>query len=61
MPSGKNGCRMNLETARLRLEPYHDSHYEDLRVMENDSGVMRYISNGIVKTLEETWESIRRV
>ncbi|MGJ0480350.1 GNAT family N-acetyltransferase [Pantoea agglomerans] len=52
---------MNLETARLRLEPYHDSHYEGLRVMENDSGVMRYISNGIVKTPEETWESIRHV
>ncbi|NNS07680.1 GNAT family N-acetyltransferase [Erwinia sp. JH02] len=52
---------MNVETARLRLEPYHDSHYEGLRVMDNDSGVMRYISKGIVKTPEETWESIRRV
>lgn len=52
---------MILETARLRLEPFHDSHYEGLRVMDNDSDVMRYINKGIVKTSEETWESIRRV
>lgn len=52
---------MNVETARLRLEPYHDSHYEGLRVMDSDPSVMRYINNGIVKTPEETWEGIRRV
>ncbi len=52
---------MNLDTTRLRLEPYNDSHYEGLRVMDNDPAVMRYISKGIVKTPEETWESIRRV
>ena len=52
---------MDLETARLRLEPFHDSHYEGLRLMDNDSSVMRYINKGIVKTPEETWESIRRV
>lgn len=52
---------MNLETVRLRLEPYDDSHYEGLRVMESDADVMRYISKGIVKTPEETWENIRRV
>lgn len=38
---------MDLETVRLRLEPCHDSHYEGLRIMENDSGVMRYISKGL--------------
>ncbi|ARU92679.1 GNAT family N-acetyltransferase [Tatumella citrea] len=52
---------MNLDTTRLRLEPYNDSHYEGLRVMDNDPGVMRYISKGIVKTPEETRENIRRV
>jgi len=52
---------MNLETERLKLEPYNDSHYEGLRVMDNDPGVMRYINKGIVKTPEETWENIRRV
>ena len=52
---------MDLETARLRLEPFNESHYEGLRVMDNDPSVMRYINKGIVKTPEETWESIRRV
>lgn len=52
---------MNLDTIRLKLEPYHDSHFEGLRVMDSNAGVMRYINNGIVKTPEETWEGIRRV
>lgn len=52
---------MNLDTTRLRLEPYHDAHYAGLRVMESDPSVMRYINHGIVKTPEETWEGIRRV
>ena len=52
---------MNLETTRLSLEPYNDSHYEGLRVMDNNPGVMRYISKGIVKTAEETRESIKSV
>ncbi|MEQ5052848.1 GNAT family N-acetyltransferase [Klebsiella michiganensis] len=52
---------MDIETPRLKLEPYNDSHYEGLRVMDSDAGVMRYITGGIVKTPEETWEGIRRV
>ena len=52
---------MDLETARLKLEPYHDDHYEGLRVMDGDPGVMRYINQGLAKTPEETWEGIRRV
>ncbi|QKN82207.1 GNAT family N-acetyltransferase [Scandinavium goeteborgense] len=52
---------MDLETARLKLEPYNDSHFEGLRVMDSDPSVMRYITKGIVKTSEETWEGIRRV
>ena len=53
--------KMNVETVRLILEPYNDSHYEGLRVMDSDAEVMRYINKGIVKTPEETWEGIRRV
>jgi len=52
---------MDLETARLTLEPYNDSHYEGLRRMDSDTRVMRYINQGIAKTPEETWEGIRRV
>ena len=52
---------MDLETARLRLEPYDDSHFEGLRRMDSDASVMRYINKGIVKTPQETWEAIRRV
>jgi len=52
---------MEIETARLKLKPFNDSHYEGLRAMDNDASVMRYINKGIVKTPEETMESIRRV
>lgn len=52
---------MELETARLRLEPFNPAHYEGLRAMENDPEIMRYISNGVVKTPEETQASIERV
>lgn len=52
---------MNLDTARLTLEPYNDSHFDGLRVMDSDPAVMRYISNGVAKTPEETREGIRRV
>lgn len=38
--------KMNIETVRLILEPFNDSHYEGLRVMDSDAEVMRYI-NGI--------------
>lgn len=52
---------MDLNTDRLQLEPFKDSHYEGLRVMDSDSGVMRYINQGIAKTPDETRESISRV
>lgn len=52
---------MELETTRLRLEPYRHEHYDGLRAMENDPEIMRYISNGIVKTPEETRANIERV
>lgn len=52
---------MDLVIARLKLELHNDSHFEGVRVMDSDPDVMRYITNGIVKTPEETWEGIRRV
>ncbi|WP_435339391.1 GNAT family N-acetyltransferase [Klebsiella aerogenes] len=52
---------MDLETPRLKLEPFDDAHFSGLRVMDSDSGVMRYINKGIVKTPEETREGIRKV
>ena len=52
---------MNLETERLNLEPFQASHFDGLRAMESDPEIMRYISNGVVKTPEETRESIHRV
>lgn len=52
---------MDLETPRLKLEPFNNSHYAGLRIMDGDSGVMRYITGGVVKTPEETREGIRRV
>ncbi|WP_343550323.1 GNAT family N-acetyltransferase [Pantoea sp.] len=52
---------MQLETTRLRLEPFQHAHFDGLRAMENDPEIMRYISNGKVKTPEETRETIERV
>ncbi|EEW2161033.1 GNAT family N-acetyltransferase [Escherichia coli] len=52
---------MDLETPRLKLEPFNNSHYAGLRIMDGDSGVMRYITGGVVKTPEETREGIRRI
>ncbi|KKI44198.1 guanosine monophosphate synthetase [Obesumbacterium proteus] len=52
---------MELVTTRLKLEPFNDTHYEGLRVMDSNPNVLRYITKGIVNTPEETWESIRRV
>lgn len=61
MHSNKEERYMNLDTLRLKLEPFNDAHFEGLRVMDSDASVMRYITNGVVKTPEETWESIRKV
>ena len=52
---------MKLETTRLRLEPFELAHFDGLRAMESDPEIMRYISNGVVKTPEETLTSIERV
>ncbi|MDE2161432.1 MAG: GNAT family N-acetyltransferase [Burkholderiales bacterium] len=49
-----------LTTARLRLEPMADAHFEGLRVMNADPEVMRYIL-GRPETPEETRHMIERV
>lgn len=49
-----------LTTARLRLEPFADSHLDGLHAMNSDAEVMRYIS-GKPETREETAASIERV
>lgn len=52
---------MQLETTRLRLEPYQHAHFDGLRAMESDPEIMRYISNGVAKSPEETQANIERV
>jgi RimJ/RimL family protein N-acetyltransferase len=49
-----------LTTARLRLEPFNDTHLEGLHAVNADPEVMRYIT-GRPETLEETSDVIERV
>ncbi len=49
-----------LTTARLRLEPFNQSHLDGLQAMNSDPQVMRYIT-GRAETREETLASIARV
>lgn len=49
-----------LTSARLRFEPFDDSHFDGLQAMNRDPEVMRYIS-GRPETPEETRAMIARV
>ena len=49
-----------LTTARLRLEPLSDAHYDDFHAMNADPEVARYLS-GTPETPEQTREVIERV
>lgn len=49
-----------LTTARLRLEPYEDRHFDGLQAMNREPAVMRYIS-GEPETPEQTRAGIARV
>jgi RimJ/RimL family protein N-acetyltransferase len=49
-----------LTTARLRLEPFDDTHVDGLNAMNADEEVMRYIT-GRGETREETIASVERV
>lgn len=51
---------MDLTTDRLHLTPFAPEHLEGLNVLDSDPEVMRYISKGAVKTLEETRHGIGR-
>lgn len=50
-----------IETERLRLEPFNKSHINGLRAMDSDPEILRYISNGVTKSHDETMETIQRV
>jgi RimJ/RimL family protein N-acetyltransferase len=49
-----------LTTERLRLEPFKNSHFEELYYLNSDIKVMQYITGRIV-TLEETIEHMELV
>lgn len=49
-----------LHTARLRLEPFDDCHFEGLQAMNSRPEVMRYIT-GRPETPEETRASVERI
>ena len=49
-----------LTTARLRLEPFTDTHLPEMNAMNSDPEVMRYLS-GKPETLDETRAIIERV
>jgi RimJ/RimL family protein N-acetyltransferase len=49
-----------LTTARLRLEPFSEAHFEGLHAMNADPEVMRYIT-GRPETRDETSSAIERV
>ncbi len=49
-----------LNTERLRLEPFKNSHFEELYYLNSDIKVMQYITGRVV-TLEETIEHMELV
>lgn len=50
-----------LHTARLRMEPMNQQHYDGMRAMDTDPQVMRYISPGVIKSVEDTQATIERI
>ena len=51
---------MQIETERLRLEPFTPEHREALNAMNNNREVMRYLSSGEPVTMEQTDAAIAR-
>jgi RimJ/RimL family protein N-acetyltransferase len=49
-----------LTTARLRLEPINESHYERMRTLNTDPEVMTYLNAGQPETEEVTRAAITR-
>ncbi|HAT30541.1 MAG TPA: N-acetyltransferase [Janthinobacterium sp.] len=50
-----------LHTARLTLEPITEQHYAELRKLNSDPAVMRFLNGGIPETEEGTLAMIARV
>ncbi len=50
-----------LETPRLRMRPFRHEDFDDLYRLYSDPLVMRYITNGRPKTVEETREGLDRM
>jgi RimJ/RimL family protein N-acetyltransferase len=47
-----------LDTARLRLRPWHDEDLEAYAVMCADPEVMRYMGDGVPLSREDAWRSM---
>ena len=50
-----------LTTARLRLEPITENHYERMRTLNTDPEVMTYLNAGQPETEEDTRAGVARV
>lgn len=50
-----------LHTARLRLEPVTEQHYEAMHAMNSDSEVMTYLNAGQPETEEHTRAAVARI
>ena len=50
-----------LTTARLRLEPINESHYERMRTLNTDPEVMTYLNAGQPETEEDTRAAVTRL
>ena len=51
---------MQIETDRLRLEPFAPEHRDALNAMHNNHEVMRYLSSGEPESMEKTDAGIAR-
>ena len=50
-----------VETDRLRLEPFAPTHLDALYAMDSDPVVMRFIGDGVPRTMADTEAAIMRV
>jgi RimJ/RimL family protein N-acetyltransferase len=50
-----------LHTARLRLEPVTDKHYDAMHAMNSDTEVMTYLNAGQPETEEHTRAAVARI
>ena len=50
-----------LHTARLRLEPVTEQHYDAMHAMNSDTEVMTYLNAGQPETEEHTRAAVARI